>query len=99
MTVYVFPILSRFTMKTVNMWKLAFVMGIRFFPVTAVVVIGTAALVWIQIYILPIPCAAFIPGCWCFVVTFMMEKVLLHYMPKPDEGEEAWYYNSNEGRA
>lgn len=99
MTVYVFPILSRFTMKTVNMWKLAFVMGIRFFPVTAAVVIGTSALVWIQIYILPIPCAAFVPGCWCFVVTFMMEKVLLHYMPKPDEGDEAWYYNSNEGRA
>ena len=41
-----------------------------------------------------IPCVAFVPGCWCFIVTFMMEKVLLHYMPEPGEGEEAWYYNS-----
>lgn len=99
MTVYMFPILSRFTMKTVNMWKLAFVMGIRFLPVTAAVIAGTAALIWIQIYVLPIPCIAFVPGCWCFAVTFMMEKVLLHYMPKPEEGEDAWYYKSNEGGA
>lgn len=99
MTVYMFPILSRFTMKTVNMWKLAFVMGIRFLPVTAAVIAGTAALIWIQIYVLPIPCIAFVPGGWCFAVTFMMEKVLLHYMPKPEEGEDAWYYKSNEGGA
>lgn len=92
---YIFPVLSRFTMKTVNMWKLAFVMAIRYIPVTAAVIAGTAALIWLQIYVLPIPCIAFVPGCWCFIVTFMMEKVLLHYMPKPDKGEEAWYYNNN----
>ena len=94
-SVYIFPILSRFTMGTVNMWKLAFVMGIRYLPVTAAVIAGTALLIWLQVYVFPIPCAAFIPGCWCFIVTFMMEKVLLHYMPKPSEGNDAWYYNSN----
>lgn len=92
---YIFPVLSRFTMKTVNMWKLAFVMSIRYIPVTAAVIAGTAALIWLQIYVLPIPCIAFVPGCWCFIVTFMMEKVLLHYMPEPAKGEEAWYYNNN----
>lgn len=94
-SVYIFPILSRFTMRTVNMWKLAFVMGIRYLPVTAAVIAGTALLIWLQIYVFPIPCIAFVPGCWCFIVTFMMEKVLLHYMPKPSEGNDAWYYNSN----
>ena len=94
-SVYIFPILSRFTMRTVNMWKLAFVMGIRYLPVTAAVIAGTALLIWLQIYVFPIPCIAFVPGCWCFIVTFMMEKVLLHYMPKPAEGDDAWYYNSN----
>ena len=93
-SVYIFPVLSRFTMKTVNMWKLAFVMGLRFLPVTIAVITGTALLIWLQIYVFPIPCVAFVPGCWCFIVTFMMEKVLLHYMPEPGEGEEAWYYNS-----
>ena len=92
---YIFPVLSRFTMKTVNMWKLAFVMAIRYIPVTAAVIAGTAAIIWLQIYVLPIPCIAFVPGCWCFIVTFMMEKVLLHYMPEPAKGEEAWYYNNN----
>ena len=99
LSVYIFPILSRFTMRTVDMWKLAFVMGIRYIPVTAAVIAGTAVLIWLQIYVFPIPCIAFVPGCWCFVVTFMMEKVLLHYMPKPKNGEDAWYYNSNEGKA
>lgn len=94
-SVYIFPILSRFTMRTMNMWKLAFVMGIRYLPVTAAVIAGTALLIWLQIYVFPIPCIAFVPGCWCFIVTFMMEKVLLHYMPKPEEGDDAWYYNSN----
>ena len=91
-TVYIFPILSRFTMGTIDMVKLAFIMSLRYIPITAAVIAGTAILGWLQIYVLPMPCILFVPGCWCYIVTFMMEKVLLHYMPKPKEGEDAWYY-------
>lgn len=93
-TVYIFPILSRFTMGIADMLKLAFVMALRYIPVTVAVIAGTALLGWLQIYVLPMPCILFVPGCWCYIVTFMMEKVLLHYMPKPREGENAWYYNN-----
>ena len=93
-TVYIFPILSRFTMGIIDMVKLAFVMSLRYIPVTAAVIAGTVILGWLQIYVLPMPCILFVPGCWCYIVTFMMEKVLLHYMPKPDEGEDAWYYDN-----
>lgn len=92
--VYIFPILSRFTMGITDMIKLSFVMGLRYIPVTVAVIAGTALLGWLQIYVLPMPCILFVPGCWCYIVTFMMEKVLLHYMPKPGEGEDAWYYNN-----
>ncbi len=93
--VYVFPVLSRFEMKLTNCWKLAFLMCIRFFPYTIVIVAGTAGIAWLQFYILPMPCILFVPGLWCLVITFMMEQALLAYMPRPEEGQEdAWYYDS-----
>lgn len=95
--VYIFPILSRFTMGISGMFKLAFVMAIRFFPVTVAVIAGTIAIGWLQIYVLPIPCILFVPGCWCYVLTFLIEKALLFYMPPPDGNEDAWYYGGDLG--
>ncbi|MCD7956647.1 MAG: YesL family protein [Lachnospiraceae bacterium] len=93
--VYVFPVLSRFEMKLASCWKLAFLMCIRFFPYTAVIMAGTAGIAWLLFYILPMPCILFIPGLWCLGITFMMEHALLCYMPKPEEGQEdAWYYET-----
>ncbi len=93
---YIFPVLSRFKMKLSAMWKLAFVMCIRFLPVTAVLLIGSAAVAWLVIFHLPMACVFIVPGCWCYIVTFLMERVLLAYMPKPEEGDEsdenAWYF-------
>lgn len=91
---YIFPILSRFEMKIGGMWKLAFVMCIRFFPITVALVVGTLALGWAQIYVFPMPCIVVVPGLWCFIVTFMMERALLAYMPEPEEGDDSWYYES-----
>lgn len=89
---YLFPVLSRFQMKLSMMWKLAFVMSIRFFPITVALVVGSVGLVYLFIWFLPAPCILFVPGLWCLVISFMMEKALLHYMPKPKEDEDAWYY-------
>ena len=94
-TMYVFPVLSRFEMKLGAIWKLAFVMSIRYFYITLVLVAGDALIVWALIYAIPMPCILFVPGLWCFIITFMMEKVLLAYMPKPEEGDDAWYYADN----
>lgn len=96
--VYIFPILSRFEMKIMQMWQLAFVMGIRFFHFTVLIVVLTSLVVWLQIYVLPIPCILFVPGVWCFLVTFVMERALLYYIPKPKEGEDAWYYGGDKSK-
>ncbi len=89
---YIFPILSRFEMKVGRMWKLAFVMCIRFFPITVALVVGTVLLGWAQFYIFPMACILLLPGVWCFIITFMMERALLAYMPKPEEDDDSWYY-------
>lgn len=98
-SVYIFPVLSRFEMKLTGIVKLSFVMSIRYFYYTILIIAGTAVLVWLQYYYLPMPCIFVLPGAWCYVVTFMMERALLAYMPakeeeRKDQSDEtdAWYY-------
>lgn len=86
------PVLSRFEMKITAMIKLSFIMSIRFLPITVVILAGTVFMGWLQIYILPMACIFVVPGVWCYALTFLVEKVLLRFMPKPKEGENAWYY-------
>ncbi len=98
--VYIFPVLSRFEMNLIGIVKLSFVMSIRYFYYTIPILIGTVLLVWFQYFYLPIPCIFVLPGVWCYVVTFMMEKALLGYMPTKEEAEKSgqsvetdtWYY-------
>lgn len=91
--IYLFPVLSRFTMKLGDMVKLSLVMAFRFFYFTIVIAIGSIALAWVWYYYLPMPTIFFMPALWCFGCTFMMEKVLRKYMPAPtEENANEWYY-------
>lgn len=89
--VYLFPVFSRFELKIMKMIQMSFVMSIRFLPITVVVAAGSALIGLLLIYVLPIACIMVIPGVWCYLVTFLMEKALLHYMPAAKPGEEQWY--------
>lgn len=90
--VYVCPVLSRFDMKIGGVWKLSFVMALRFLPYTLVIAGGTAALIWLQLFVLPIPTVLILPSVWCLVTTFMMEKALRKFMPEKRPEDDAWYY-------
>lgn len=100
-SVYIFPVLSRFEMNLTGIVKLSFVMSICYFYYTIPILIGTVLLVWFQYFYLPIPCIFILPGVWCYMVTFMMERALLGYMPAKEEVKEdsqsietdAWYYD------
>lgn len=89
---YIFPILSRFRMGIVSAFAMAFTMSIRYIHITLLLLLGTAALVALQIYILPIYTVLVIPSFWCFGTTYLMEKALRHYMPPKEESDSAWYY-------
>lgn len=88
---YICPILSRFTMKVTDVWKLSFVMAVRFLPGTALILLGTALGALAQFFLLPIPTLAILPGAMCLAATWPVEKALRHYMP-PKENDNAWYY-------
>ncbi|MBD5531377.1 MAG: DUF624 domain-containing protein [Lachnospiraceae bacterium] len=90
--VYLFPVLSRFTMKLSSMVKLAFVMAVRYIGFTILILAGTGVLAWLIFRYLPMATILFLPGMWCYVCTFMIERALRKYMPKPDGNEDAWYY-------
>ncbi|MBR3684584.1 MAG: YesL family protein [Lachnospiraceae bacterium] len=91
--VYLFPVLSRFVMKTTAMAKLSFVMAIRFLPYTVLILVAAALMAWLIFYHLPLPTVLFIPGVMCYASTYLIEPVMKKYMPKPKEDEEdAWYY-------
>lgn len=89
--IYLFPVFSRFEMKVTKMIQLSFVMSIRFLPVTVIVAAGSMLVGWLVAFRLPIACILVVPGVWCYLVTFLMEKALLHYMPEARPGEEQWY--------
>lgn len=90
--VYVCPVLSRFSMGAVSACKLAFVMAIRFLPHTLLLLFGAVGLVLLQIYVLPMPTVALLPGLWCYISTFPMEKALRKFMPPKQENDDSWYY-------
>lgn len=90
---YLFPVLSRFSFRLTEGFKLSFVMMIRYLPMTAVILAGTVIVFRFWAYYLPIPLILVLPAAWCYLLSFFMEKALLKFMPKPEEGSNEWYYN------
>lgn len=91
LAVYLFPVLSRFAMKLTDLVKLSFVMSLRFFYFTILLVAGTGILIYLQWRILPIPTILLLPGGWTYLSSFLLEKAMKKYIPAPKEGEDAWY--------
>lgn len=93
---YIFPILSRFKMRRLDILKLSFYIAFRHFLVTIclfVLQLGTAILIWL----IPIPCILFMPAAVCYIDSLLIEHVLECYMAKPENNSEKgskWYYAS-----
>lgn len=90
--VYICPILSRFTLKTADVWKLSFVMALRFWYLTLLILAGAAVVAAAQMFLLPIPALAVLPGAMCLAATWPVEKALRRYMPPKEENDNSWYY-------
>ena len=95
-TLYLFPVMSRFDMKLSKLCTLAFVISIRYWYITAALIAGLAVVVLAQLYLLPLPLILLTPGLWCYASSFLVERAMKPYMPKSQtpEGEEQaenWY--------
>lgn len=92
--IYVFPVLSRFSMKLTKLIRICFIMAIRHLPSTIVMTLITAAAVFCSYYFLALIFIA--PALVMFLNSFFMERVLKKYTPKQEEsaeetGVDEWY--------
>ena len=90
---YIWPVMSRFTMGMWECFKLALLMVFRHLPYT-VVFTAMWVLCLFGVVLIPVPMIFVLPGACCFAETFLMEKLLRKYMAKPETEEdmEKWYY-------
>ena len=94
LTVYLGPVLSRFSVKVTQVWRLAFVMAVRFWYWTAAILLLAGLAGALQFYVLPLPVIFILPGAGCMAASFPIERALRCYMPPKEEGDDAWYYDS-----
>lgn len=102
--VWIFPILSRFTVGLKGLFLDAVLIGVKHFPTTflmAAVYVGLAVLAYMyQLYILYyglfviLPCI--LPGLVALCKSFVVERVLKKYTPEPEgdpeeTGVDQWY--------
>lgn len=93
-TIYVFPVLSRFTIKGFTLLKTSFFISIRHLPSTIIIAVILVA-AGLGMYILPIA-FIFAPALAAFLASFLIERVFKKYMPAPsetaeEEGTDEWY--------
>lgn len=102
--VYICPVLSRFSVPMGQLVKMTLGMVGRHLPVTVLLMLGTygcGGLIFGAFYVditsgqNPDPATVLfllLPAGWCYVSTFLVEKVLKKYMPPKPEGDQSWYY-------
>lgn len=96
--VYIFPLLSRFTVTVKNLFKWSFFMSFRHIGWTllfAVLFIGTALMLYFSFFYMP-PLIIFLPGVYTLLVSFPMEHIFKRYMPQDElsdeeSGIDRWY--------
>lgn len=93
-TIYSFPILSRFKIKTKQLIKTSLFMSMKHLPSTILIAI-TIGVFAIATWLIPI-LFMLTPGLCCLIVSFLFERVFKKYMPeKTDDAEynskDEWY--------
>lgn len=94
MLCYAGPVLSRFRFGVGKAIKLSLVVSLQFAHYTLLFLVGTGLLLVGTVYVLPMAFALILPGVWCLLVTYPMEKVLRTYMPAKADKNNNWYYGN-----
>lgn len=81
--VYMFPVLSRFTLKILGLLKICLFMMFRHLPSTILLMILFVASVF-GVIILPI-LIIIIPAAICLLMSMLMERILKKYTPEPEK--------------
>lgn len=92
--VYIFPVLSRFTLGVKGLFKTSFFMSIKHI-LTTIIVFIIIAVSGLALYII-YPAIFIVPSVCCLLCSFLLERVFKKYMPVPEEtpeesGKDQWY--------
>lgn len=85
------PAASRFGLSVGKLLELTFVMSVRYFYLTLLLLVGIGVLALLQLFFLPWLCILFLPGGSCYLASFLTERVLRAYTPKPEDGQKQWF--------
>lgn len=93
-SIYVFPVLSRFKTNVRQLFKTSFFMAIRHLPSTILMII-IVVFFGLLVYIFAFT-VVFVPAVCALLISFLMERVFKKYMPKKEDEEEntgvdEWY--------
>ncbi len=92
-TLYVFPVISRFSVSAGECVGLAFLMAGRGIGYTVLMLLMAGGLIYLYIYYIPLLTILLLPSLWTLISSFMIERVMRRYMPEPGENDEMrWYY-------
>ena len=95
-SIYIYPVLSRFDLKVSTVIKMSFFMAFRHLLTTVIGVLGLAVCFFCITSFIISPLLLIAPVLYTFGISFPMEKVLRKYMPKKEDADpiaqEAWYY-------
>lgn len=95
-TVYLFPIISRFGVSTGRAVMMAFVISGQHFLVTLAHIAAIGGMVYLGLFVLPILSLFVLPAILCFLSCLLIEKVLRIYMAdKPEENNEISWLQEN----
>lgn len=90
--IYLWPCLSRFEKRNFALLQMAIILVFRHL-ITTILLLLLLMFTLIGVYLMPWGILIF-PGLMIYIQTFMMERILLQYSPKPADDEDAvkWYY-------
>lgn len=93
--VYLFPLLSRFSLKRFQLVKMSLMVSMKHLPKTLIILM-IVVVSGVSMYIVP-ALTAILPGLCALFTSFPLEKVMKRYLPEPDknlpEDELEWYYS------
>lgn len=90
---YLFPFLSRFHLSNFQLLRMTVLVTFRHL-ISTILLLLLLAVTLLALYLMPWGILIF-PGLMLYIQTFLMERILLKYSPKPEEGSEEaqkWYY-------
>lgn len=90
---YLFPFLSRFRLTGFQLFRMTAIAMFRHL-ISTILLLLLLLVTLLGLYLMPWGILIF-PGLMLYILTYPMERILLKYSPKPEEGSEEaqkWYY-------